>query len=420
MVPAIAERWIIMDDGASYIFRLRDGIWPDGTAITAETTAAALRKALAALKGTALGLDLMAIAQVRVMATRVIEIDLIAPEPDLLTLLAQPELGLLRAARGSGLMALKRENGQLLLSLIPPEQRGLPPQESFARRSRTLVVELVAAARGVARFNDGYVDALLGGRIDSLPLAQIGGLSRGNVQLDPVIGMFGIMIDGAQGFLAESPNREALALAIDRDALIAAFNIGGWQSTTRIVAPGIPGDLGTVGERWVGMALAQRRALAAERVARWQATGQAAPILRIAMPGGPGSQIVFDRLAADFAAIGIKLTRTPEGAPAELRLIDVAARYARPAWFLNQLACSVHKAACNQVGDARLAEARAASDPRDRAALLGEAEAEITAANGYIPIARPLRWSLVRSNVAGFAPNPLGWHPLPPLAVLPR
>ncbi|WP_295531663.1 ABC transporter substrate-binding protein, partial [Novosphingobium sp. Chol11] len=216
VVPAIAERWIIMDDGASYIFRLRDGIWPDGTAITAETTAAALRKALAALKGTALGLDLMAIAQVRVMATRVIEIDLIAPEPDLLTLLAQPELGLLRAARGSGLMALKRENGQLLLSLIPPEQRGLPPQESFARRSRTLVVELVPAARGVARFNDGYVDALLGGRIDSLPLAQIGGLSRGNVQLDPVIGMFGIMIDGAQGFLAESPNREALALAIDR------------------------------------------------------------------------------------------------------------------------------------------------------------------------------------------------------------
>jgi len=420
VVPAIAERWIIMDDGASYIFRLRDGTWPDGTAITAETTAAALRKALAALKGTALGLDLMAVAQVRVMATRVIEIDLIAPEPDLLALLAQPELGLLRASRGSGPMALKRENGQLLLSLIPPEKRGLPPQESLARRSRTLVVELVPAARGVARFNDGYVDVLLGGRIDSLPLAQMAGLSRGNVQLDPVIGMFGMMIESEQGFLAEPPNREALALAVDRDALIAAFNIGGWQPTTRIVAAGVPGDLGTVGERWVGMAMAERRALAAERVARWRATGQAAPVLRIAMPSGPGSQLVFDRLGADFAAIGIKLTRVAEGAPAELRLTDVAARYGRPAWFLNQLACSVHPPACNEVGDARLAEARAAKDPRERAALLGEAEAEITAANGYIPIARPLRWSLVRSNVAGFSPNPLGWHPLPPLAVIPR
>jgi ABC-type transport system substrate-binding protein len=420
VVPAIAQRWIITDDGASYIFRLRDGTWPDGTAITAETAASALRKALAALKGTALGLDLMAISQVRVMATKVIEIDLIAPEPDLLTLLAQPELGLPRAKRGSGPMAVNRENGQLILSLIPPEKRGLPPQENFARRSRTLLVELVSAARGVARFNDGYVDALMGGRIDSLPLAQTAGLSRGNVQLDPVIGLFGIMIDSNEGFLAEPPNREALALAIDRDALIAAFNIGGWQPTTRIVAAGIPGDLGTVGERWVGMAIAQRRALAAERLARWKATGQSAPSLRITMPGGPGSKLVFERISADFAAIGLNLSRVAEGKPAELRLIDVAARYGRPAWFLNQLACSVHKTACNQVGDERLAEARAAGDPRDRAALLGEAEAEITAANGYIPLARPLRWSLVRSNVAGFSPNVLGWHPLPPLAVIPR
>jgi peptide/nickel transport system substrate-binding protein/oligopeptide transport system substrate-binding protein len=63
---------------------------------------------------------------------------------------------------------------------------------------------------------------------------------------------------------------------------------------------------------------------------------------------------------------------------------------------------------------------RAAKDPQQRAALLAEAEAEITAVNGYIPIARPLRWSLVRSRVTGFAPNPWGWHPLPPLAMLPK
>lgn len=420
VVPAIAQRWIITDDGASYIFRLRDGAWPDGTAISAETAAAAIRKALAALKGTALGLDLAGISQVRVMATRVLEIDLIAPEPDFLTLLAQPELGLPRGKLGAGPMKAKRENGQLILSLIPPEKRGLPPQENFASRTRTLEIELVSASRGVARFNDGFVDALLGGRIDSLPLAQVAGLARGNVQLDPVIGLFGIMIDNEEGFLAEPPNREALALAIDRDALIAGFNIGGWQSTTRIVAADIPGDLGTVGERWVGMAMAQRRALAAERVARWRTTGEPAPALRIAMPNGPGSQLVFSHLRSDLSAIGITLSRVGEAVPADLRLIDVAARYGRAAWFLNQLACTAHKAACSQAGDARLAEARAARDPRERAALLGEAEAEITSANGYIPIARPLRWSLVRSSVTGFSPNPLGWHPLPPLAIIPR
>ena len=30
VVPAIAERWIVADDGASYIFRLRNSDWPDG------------------------------------------------------------------------------------------------------------------------------------------------------------------------------------------------------------------------------------------------------------------------------------------------------------------------------------------------------------------------------------------------------
>ena len=28
VVPALADRWIVTDDGLSYIFRLRDGAWP--------------------------------------------------------------------------------------------------------------------------------------------------------------------------------------------------------------------------------------------------------------------------------------------------------------------------------------------------------------------------------------------------------
>ena len=420
VVPGLAERWIVTDDGQSYIFRLRDGTWPDGSPITADTAVAALRKAVAALKGTALGLDLAPIDQVRVMATRVIEVDLVAPMPDLLTLLAQPELGLPYRKRGSGPMGLRRDGEGAVLALIPPDKRGLPPQEGFAARSRPVRLEVEDAARAVARFNDGFVDVMLGGRIDSLPLAGIGGLTRGNVQIDPVIGMFGLMVDRAEGFLADSPNREALALAIDRAALLGEFNVGGWQPTTRIVSSDVEGDLGTVGERWEAMDMAARRAAALERVARFKAAGNAAPVLRIAMPAGPGSQIVLTRLTTDFAAIGVGLVRVEEGKPADLRLVDTVARYGRATWFLNQLTCAMQKAACNEVGDQRLDEARRALDPRQRAALLGEAEAEITAANGFIPIARPLRWSLVRSGVSGFAPNPWGWHTLPPFALVPR
>lgn len=418
IVPALADRWIITDDGESYIFRLRDGTWPGGARITAETAAAALRKALAQIKGTALGLDLAAIEQVRVMADRVIEIDLSAPVPDLLTLLAQPELGLPYARSGAGPMAVGRKDDAIILSLIPPEERGLAPQENFKRRARALVINFVSAASAVKRFNDGDADVVLGGRIDSLPLASATPLSRGNIQLDPVIGMFGLLVDAQTGFLAEASSREALALAIDRDAMIAAFNIGGWQPTTRVVSSGLGDDPGIVGERWVGVAMEQRRALAAERVTRYKAKGKGALVLRIAAPAGPGSRIVLDRLATDFDAIGMLVVRVGEDKPADLRLVDATARYGRATWFLNQLACSVHKAVCSTAGDALLESARMAKDARERATLLGRAEAEITAANAFIPIARPMRWSLVRSGVTGFAPNPWGWHPLPPLALL--
>jgi peptide/nickel transport system substrate-binding protein/oligopeptide transport system substrate-binding protein len=173
-----------------------------------------------------------------------------------------------------------------VLSLIPPGKRGLPAQEDFARRARSVIVE-VAPAEAVARFNDGYIDVLLGGRIDSSAAGRRRRTGPRRRADDPVSGLFGLMVENAQGYLGEAANREALAMAIDRDALLGAFNVSGWSGTTRIVAPETPGDLGTIGERWAGMGIEQRRAAAAERVARWKAAGNPPPVLRIAIGRGP-------------------------------------------------------------------------------------------------------------------------------------
>lgn len=421
VVPALADRWIVTDNGQSYIFRLRDGTWPDGKRITADAAATATRKAIAALKGTALGLDLAAIDEVRVMADRVVEIDLVAPVPELLTLLAQPELGLPYRGQGVGPMAVQTDDsGPQVFTLIAPELRGLPKQANFSIRARPLSLTFATPAKAVALFNDGYVDVLLGGKVDTVPLAGRIGLTRGNVRLDPVTGLFGLMVERADGFLADAANREALAMAIDRDALLGSFNIGGWQPTTRIVSPDVEDDLGTIGERWQGMNLEERQAQGAARVAAWKAAGRTVPTLNIAVPDGQGSSLVFDAVRDGFARLGLAARRVPERDRADLRLIDVAARYGRATWFLNQLSCTVQKAVCSPIGDERVAEARRATDTQARSALLAEAEAEITAANGFIPIARPLRWSMVRSGTTGFAQNPWGWHPLPPLAWLPK
>lgn len=419
VIPALADRWIVTDDGLSYIFRLRDGTWPDKTSLTGETARAALLEALATVRGTALGADLAAIEDVRAMAGRVIEIRLSQAQPDFLQLLAQPELGLLRKGRGAGPMRLTREKRGALLKPIAPEDRGLPQIEDWNARRRNLRLVAMAAPRAIERFNAGEVDVVLGGRLADFPRLDASGVSRGAIRLDPVAGLFGLAVANPQGFLAEPERRETLAMTIDRDALAAALNVGGWLATTRIVNPGAGDDNGTVGERWPGQSLAERRAIAAARVARWakQAT---TPRLRIALPPGPGSAVLFTRLAEDFKAIGIEAVQVRESAPADLRLVDTVARYVRTGWFLNQLSCANVRVLCSASADRLAGQALQESDPAKRADLFAQAEAHLTIANSFIPFGVPIRWSLVSGRTTGFMPNPWNAHPLMPLAMLPK
>lgn len=419
VVPALADRWIVTEDGRSYIFRLRDSRWPDGSPITGESVTALLKRTLASVRGTPLSRDLSEIQDIRAMAGRVVEIRLTSPVPDLLNLLAQPEMGLSWKRQGTGPMALRREGQIIALALIPPDQRGLPAEPDFAERARLLRIRLEGAQAAVDRFNAGDIDVVLGGRINTLPLAGAKGLLRGNVQLDPAIGLFGLVVEARDGFLQEAANREAVAMAIDREALTGAFNIRGWQPSNRLVSPDVEDDLGTIGERWASLTMAQRHASAAAQVARWRAAASAPAPLRLALPEGPGSLAILKRLQQDLGKIGLQVRAVSEDEPADLRLVDRVARYGRATWFLNQLSCAAVPV-CSPEGDAHVAEARTATDPRQRAERLAKAEEKITAANGFIPFARPMRWSLVRSSVTGFAPNPWGWHPLPPLALLPK
>ena len=226
------------------------------------------------------------------------------------------------------------------------------------------------------------------------------------------------MVD-QDGFLADPGNREAIAMAIDREALVTTFGIGGWTATTRVLNPGLEGDNGSVGERWAARNIEERRTLAASRVAKWKAGKQQGP-LRIALPVGPGADILFERLAADLKSIGLEVRRVPLAADADLRLVDSVARYARPAWFFNQLSCANARALCSASADRFFADAQAEADPVKRADLYSQAEAQLTLANSYIPIATPIRWSLISGATTGYAPNRWSAHPLMPLAIIPK
>ena len=413
VIPALADRWIVTDDGKSYIFRLRDGTWADGSPVTGENARAALLQAMASLRGTPMGLDLAGIEEVRTMAGRVLEIRLSRPVPDLLQLLAQPELGLARRGRGAGPMAMKREGDFAVLTPIAPETRGLPMVPGWSQKVRVLRLAAVPAKAAVESFDTGVATLVLGGRIEQFPRATGAGFTRGAIRMDAGLGLFGLLVMRDEGFLSLRGGREALAMAMDREALAGAFGLSGWVPTTRIVSPGTPGDSGAVAERWTDLSLAQRRAEAASRV---QAHGSEV-VVRIAMPRGPGADILFGRIAADLAAIGVKALRVNESVAADLRLFDAIARYPRATWFLNQLSCGVLAGPCSSSADTRSNQARTAPDVSTRNALLVEAEAELAASNVFIPFGPPVRWSLVGGDVTGFSINRWGFHPLMPLAM---
>lgn len=421
LVPGIAERWIVTDDGESYIFRIREMDLADGARLDARTVQQALARTMAGLAGTTLGLDLAQVRDVRAMTGRVIEIRLKSPMPGFLQLLAQPELGIAIAGKPAGPMAIGRSgSSEAVLTALPPEARGLPAQPGWAEEVRTIRLSAASAAAVTRAFSDGRYNLVLGGTLATLPLVDVGPLSRGTVRLDSALGLFGLDVRHARGFLKEPANREALAMALDRAALIQPFNLAGWVPTSRVVAPGLPDDPGLAGERWQGMDLAARRTVAAGRVARWKAAnGGSTPVLSVALPEGPGSDTLFDGLAAQYREIGVVLARAESAKSADLALRDRVARYAGARWFLNQFHCGMSAAICSEDVDLLVGLAVAARDPAAQANYLADAENALAAHNAFIPIGAPIRWSLVRSGVVGFAENAWAIHPLFPLTRAP-
>src|SRR5438270_1805101 len=102
IVGGLAERWNVSEDGLSYLFRIASKDWPDGTKITARQVARLLKRQLAERSRNPLKDSLGAIDDVVAMTDRVIEIRLLAPRPNLLALLAQPEFAILRGHDGTG------------------------------------------------------------------------------------------------------------------------------------------------------------------------------------------------------------------------------------------------------------------------------------------------------------------------------
>ena len=417
VVPAIAERWIVTEDGLSYIFRLRDSTWPGGDEITAADVREQLRAGLARLRGTSLGLDLAKVLDIRAMTGRVIEVRLSSPMPDFLRLLAQPELGLVRGGTGAGPMAMSRDEESMIarLTALPPESRGLPAREDWEDIARPVEVRALSARNAVAAFAGGDVDLVLGGTLVDFPLAEVGPLSRGTIQVDPALGLLGLVVRRETGFLADPARREALSMAIDRTALIRSFGLAGWRESSWVVPAEIFTDAPYPEDRWNGASIEARRRAAAARVSAWVGPGREATV-RLALPSGPGGDLLLRELASAWGEIGVSVRRAGKGEAADLELRDTLARYTSARWYLNQFNCGLNAGLCAPKADELVRQSLTERDAAAREQLLIEAHAALVEREVYIPLGAPVRWSLVRGTIRNYLPNVWGMHPLFPLS----
>ncbi|HXH16537.1 MAG TPA: ABC transporter substrate-binding protein [Sphingomonas sp.] len=403
--PGLAERWIVIDGGMSYIFRLREGDWGDGTPVTAEQVVAMLERQIGPNSRNPLAPFLTAIDEIVVMTPQVIEVRLSRPRPDLLKVFAQPELALLRLrpSGGSGPFRVARRGRAPLLrpafdpgQADPDDQREAQPEED---------VRLIGerAARAIARFVNRDSDLVSGGSFVDWPLLATTEVPAATVRVDPAVGLFGLAIVRRDGFLADPLNRTAVAEAIDRTALTSAI-APAWDPADRILPDILDSAALPQVPAWTLLTQDERRVAARQRVAAW--TG--GPIaLRIAVPAGPGATVFYAQVAASLIAVGIVPSRVGMDDAADLKLVDAVAPYDSARWYL-AAACVV----CGDAARAALEAAREAPTLVERGKRIAAADAAMNEDVAFIPLARPLRWSLVSPRLRQWQTNTRAWHPL--------
>ena len=407
IVAGLAERWNVSDDGLSYIFRLAATDWPNGRKVTAQQVARILKRSIASSSNNPLKDTLGAVEDIVAMTDRVVEVRLHAPRPNLLSLLAQPELGILRNGMGTGPFKLAPEPGPAgQLKLV---REVLSPDEEVSRRE-DVFLESSEAQAAVRTFAASRTDLVLGGTFADLPYAQRVKLPRNSLRFDPAMGLFGLVPVRAGGALDQPDVRRLLSQSVDRDSLIDALNVPGLTARATVLEPALEGVPDPQPVAWAATPLAQRRpALIAEAQRLFGKADR--PTLRLLLPQGPGGDLLLNRLAADWGALGVKVERAASSASADLELIDTVAPSTSPAWFLRRFRCE-YVPVCDPEADTLLDGARNALVPAQRAALLAQAAARIDSAQLFIPIMAPVRWSLVSTRTQGFAGNRYARHTL--------
>jgi oligopeptide transport system substrate-binding protein len=219
--------------------------------------------------------------------------------------------------------------------------------------------------------------------------------------------LFGLAVVNGSNALSSINIRRALAMTIDRERLVGLFGLNTWRVQYALLPSQLDSNSAPAALEWVGLDRAARLA----RARGYLSSADTLPVIRIALPSGPGARLLFAAIAADWRQIGVSTVRVAMNEPADLRLIDEVAPQRAALWYLSRFSCE-RGFACSVTADTAMRAALSTTDPVERAAAVAEADAAIASEQIFMPIAAPLRWSLVSPELIGWRANSFAAHPL--------
>jgi oligopeptide transport system substrate-binding protein len=265
IVPSLAERWEIADDGLRYVFRLRDGLaWSDGTPLTAHDVVYGVKRNLDRERpGVSVAMlfalenaqdyfrgridDLDSVG-VRALDERTVEFSLATPAPYFLSMVNRPDAGPQpRHAieeHGAGWTEPGRivSSGAFTLVEATPDRVVLERREGSTHR-----IGNVARVEMVRSTSDELRDAYESDEVDlawgtaAWEAANTVAVPADQLQMEPAAGVEWLYFNFRSAAVESLALRRALAHAIDRRELYADLPLDRIGATGGMVPPLLQG-----------------------------------------------------------------------------------------------------------------------------------------------------------------------------------
>ena len=456
VVPGLAARWEVSDDGTRYTFHLREATWSDGVPITADTVAKSWRRLLDpatgaeyssqlfAVKGaeafaTGKASDFEAAVGVRVVDARTLAVELSAPTPYFLHVcgfypLAPVPLHAIARHGSPGWTKPGRivASGAYTLGFRRLRDRvRLVKNERYhaADSVRLGVVDALAvdsATTALALYETAQVDWSTA--LPPFAVRELAARAAPDLRRSPELTIGFYRLNTNRPPLDDARVRRALALSIDRERIVAAVFGPGERPSRSFVPPGIDTATGYEPVECEGENVPEARQLMAEA---GFAGGRGFPKITISFNADEGHQMVAELVQSQWKErlgidVGLEAMEWGSFLDAQGRLdywvgrAGWGADYVDPNTFLD-LFTSTN--ANNQTGfsssryDDLIARAAKATDRDARNAIFREAESLLLLELPVIPLYVRSSRNLVAPWVKGFVGNPLDWHPIESLDV---